>query len=95
MMNSHHRGIAMVRQENILRRIQFLLSIRNRSYFLGFARGHRIRSSLPFIIKPAVNVSKSNSLGQFLSLSLFNLTLFIQLILCRLMFRSLLFNLWR
>ncbi|UJR10453.1 hypothetical protein I4U23_014657 [Adineta vaga] len=29
----------------------------------GFVRNHRIRSSLPFIVKPAVNSSKSNSLG--------------------------------
>jgi hypothetical protein len=30
---------------------------------LGFTRGHRIRSSLPFIIKPPTNTSKSHSLG--------------------------------
>ncbi|CAF4728678.1 unnamed protein product [Rotaria sp. Silwood1] len=32
-------------------------------YINGFNRNHRIRSSLPFIVKPAVNKSKSNSLG--------------------------------
>ncbi|CAF3379771.1 unnamed protein product [Rotaria sp. Silwood1] len=32
-------------------------------HLLGFTRGQRIRSSLPFIIKPATNNSKSNSLG--------------------------------
>ncbi|CAF4938151.1 unnamed protein product, partial [Rotaria socialis] len=29
----------------------------------GFTRGQRIRSSLPFIIKPATNNLKSSSLG--------------------------------
>ncbi|CAF0865473.1 unnamed protein product [Rotaria sordida] len=32
-------------------------------YINGFNRNNRVRSSLPFIVKPAVNKSKSNSLG--------------------------------
>ena len=37
--------------------------------FLGFTRGQRIRSSLPFIIKPAINTSKTSSLGLRCALS--------------------------
>jgi hypothetical protein len=49
----------------------------------GFSRNHRIRSSLPFIIKPAV---KSNSLGKKFQSKIKKPR--------RSAFRSLLFNLW-
>ena len=76
LINVRHQLIQLMITiyQQVMSMVEWNISIFIEIYlFLGFNRDHRIRSSLPFIVKPAVNTSKSNSLGRrFFLFFLFN-----------------------